>query len=123
MSKISKIANKGIQYDIGGSGDDDIRLVNLDNGFLLLKKVCPVVVIAFLNISATKTTGIRASGDFAGFEGSTEMMLSHYRSTIKAIPTILTVNKTGLSISLDSAPEYAYSGASCAGIYRVTTTK
>ena len=37
MSKISKIANEGIQYDVGGSGDD-IRLVNFNTGFLFLKK-------------------------------------------------------------------------------------
>lgn len=120
MSKISKIANKGIQYDIGGSGDDDIRLVNLDRGFLLLKKVCPGIVIAFLNTSVNNSD-IKASGDFAGFEGYTTMVLgtSSGREDIKVK---LYVSRASIRISF-SLSAFANPGTSCAGIYRVESAE
>lgn len=118
MSKISIIANKGIQYDIGGSGGDDIRLVNLDRGFLLLKKVCPGIVIVFLNTDADSSKNISASGDFAGFEGYTKMVMSD--SSLEDFIAILEITKTSLRVSFSSRNSYTISNdISCAGTYRV----
>lgn len=123
MSKINKIANEGIQYDVGGSGDDNIRFAKFDGGFLLLKKVRPDIVAVFLTSSSSNDYHERsASGDFAGFEGYTKMALRGTASN-HAVPAELTVSSKYISIEFGYNSPYVDYGTSCAGIYRVGSTK
>lgn len=124
MSKISKIANKGIQYDLGGSGDDNIKLVNFTTGFLLLKKVTPDIVLALLNLHVNSNAGtnsVSATGDFAGFEGYAQIILPK-DSGGGLTDTELTVSSERVSIwcgySVFTKPQ-----TSGVGIYRVGSTK
>lgn len=123
MSKISKIANEGIQYDVGGYEDDNTRFVEFTTGFLVLKKVRPDIVLAFLNLyvnSNENTNRVSANGDFAGFEGYTMMALKENSSNDVA-SVELTVSSERVSIfcgySVFTDPK-----TSSAGIYRVGST-
>lgn len=124
MSKISKIANSGVQYDLGGSGDDNIKLVNFTTGFLLLKKVTPDIVLALLNLhvnSNNNTNRVSATGDFAGFEGYALIMLPEDNGR-ELTNTELTVSSKEVSIfcgySVFTKPQ-----TSGVGIYRVGSVK
>lgn len=121
LEKIKKIAYKGNEYEIGESGNNDIRIADFDGGFLLLKKVCPGIVIAFLSVGVWGKNSIRAIGDFAGFEGSTIMLLNGSGST-KTHQTNLTVERAAFSISFGEQA-YVSSDTSGTGIYRVKPTK
>lgn len=123
MSKINKIANEGIQYDVGGSGDDNIRFVEFGGGFLLLKKVRPDIVTVFLTSNSSNDYHRKsASGDFAGFEGYTKMTLRGTMSE-SAVPAELTVSSKYINIEFGYNSAYVAIGTSCAGIYRVGSTK
>lgn len=116
MSKISKIANEGIQYDVGGSGDDNIRFVEFDRGFLLLKKVRPDIVTVFLSIYASGESSAKASGNFTGFEGSVSLVIANTYNY--ACTASLSIDKASIDITLDNQT-YTPGTLSCAGIYRV----
>lgn len=119
MSKISKIANEGIQYDLGGSGDDDVKFVEFSGGFLLLKKVHHDIVTVFLNTSVSNSD-INISGDFTGFEGNTKITLGGTSNDdILLIDFSVTSNKICLDVGLSA---FASRGTSGAGIYRVGST-
>lgn len=120
MEKIKEIAHKGNEYEFGVSGDDDIKFVKLNTGFLLLQKVRPDIVTVFLN-TGLNDERIEASGDFTGFEGYTKMLLCKGSST-EISQVYLYVKRTGIVINLDPSV-YSDLGASCAGIYRIESTK
>lgn len=77
MSKISKIANKGIQYDLGSSGDN-IRVATFNDehgSVVILEKKAPGLVVAYINVQLNGNRDKQPSitslrNDFRGFEGT-----------------------------------------------------
>lgn len=88
MSKISKIANKGIQYDLGGSSSylkyinvgsysDNIPIIGsicLNNKYRLDNQQHTTLIIAYINLKSVRGNSFEVYGNFSGYEGQVSFM-------------------------------------------------
>lgn len=126
MSKISKIANKGIQYDLGSSGDN-IRVATFNDSYgsvVILEKKAPDLAVMYINAelhdgvgdSRPEMTSVR--NDFRGFEGHTYNIFVPY-SGGSGIVVDVGVDSNSVTISTSEYSLGSPARISSATAYRV----